>query len=74
MVVSTWLPGAMAQEVAAGTLAAAVRSSGQPCARVLESQRTGTSADGAAVYRVRCNSGLFQVTYKDGASEVVPLE
>ena len=70
-----WLVAASAQDPPRGVLAAAVRSSGQPCARVLEAEQTGKAASDATVYRVRCNSGLFQVTMKDGvASEVVPLE
>jgi hypothetical protein len=67
-----WLVGAAAHEVAAGTLAAAIRASGHPCARVIESERV---SEGASVWRVRCNSGRFQVTMKgDSPAEVVPLD
>ena len=50
--------------------AASIRSSGQPCAHVIEVQQTGEKEDGTKVLQVRCNSGLFEVTAKDG----VPVE
>lgn len=59
-----------APEVESGTLAAAIRASGQPCARVIEKEHQGGS-----VWLVRCNSGRFQVRLNDDATaEVVPLD
>jgi len=67
-----WLTVVTAHDVANGTLAAAIRSSGHPCDRVIEKERVSESA---SVWRVRCNSGHFQVTMKgDVASEVVALD
>ncbi len=67
-----WLIGAAAHEVSNGMLAAAIRASGNPCARVIEKER---SSEGSSVWRVRCNSGRFQVTMKgDSATEVVPID
>ena len=67
-----WLTGAAAHEVSNGKLAAAIRASGNPCARVIEKER---SSEGSSVWRVRCNSGRFQVTMKgDSATEVVPID
>ena len=63
-----------AQEVAPGKVAAAIRSSGQPCARVIEQKPVGESEDGTVTLEVRCNSGLFEVKVRDGVpSEVSPL-
>lgn len=59
-----------AQEVAAGTLAAAIRSSGYPCSRVIESTN-----EGSWQWKVRCNSGWYRVTKnKDATLEVTPLD
>lgn len=67
-----WLAGAAAHDVANGTLAAAIRAGGYPCARVIEKESSG---EGSRVWRVRCNSGSFQVTLKDGgAAEISPLD
>lgn len=67
-----WLMVAAAHDVANGTLAAAIRASGHPCARVLKKERLSETA---SVWRVHCNSGHFQVTMKgDVASEVVALD
>lgn len=67
-----WLIGAAAHEVSNGKLAAAIRASGNPCARVIEKER---SSEGSSVWRVRCNSGHFQVTMKgDSATKVVPID
>jgi len=67
-----WLTGVAAQDVSNGELAAAIRASGNPCARVIEKER---SSEGSSVWRVRCNSGHFQVTMKgDSAPEVVPID
>ena len=67
-----WLAEAAAHDVADGTLAAAIRASGHPRARVIEKERAG---EGSTAWRVRCNSGLFQVTLRDGAAaEVSPLD
>lgn len=67
-----WLAVVPAQDVANGTLAGAIRSSDQPCDRVLEKERLSESP---AVWRVRCNSGHYEVTMKgDTATAVVPLD
>jgi hypothetical protein len=67
-----WLIGVAAHEVSNGELAAAIRASGNPCARVIEKER---SSEGSSVWRVRCNSGHFRVTMKgDSAPEVVPID
>ncbi len=67
-----WLVEAAAHDVADGTLAAAIRASGHPCARVIEKERSG---EGSSIWRVRCNSGRFQVTMKgDSTAEVVPID
>lgn len=64
------MPGVAAQEVAAGTLAAAIRSSGHPCARIVESTN-----EGSWQWKVRCNSGWYRVTKnKDATLEVTPLD
>lgn len=65
-----WLASVAAQEIAAGTFAAAIRASGHPCERVIESASKGDS-----IWHVRCNAGWYQVTKKNDASfEVVPLD
>ena len=63
-------------EVAAGSLAAAIREAGHPCAHVIESERSKEgAAEGFTVWKVRCNSGSFKVTFKgDTGSDVVPLD
>ncbi len=67
-----WRIGAAAEEMANGTLSAAIRASGHACARVIEKER---SSEGSSVWRVRGNSGRFQVTMKgDSAPEVVPID
>ncbi|TDI94131.1 MAG: hypothetical protein E2O75_00585 [Chloroflexi bacterium] len=67
-----WLIGVAAHGVSNGELAAAIRASGNPCARVIEKERL---SEGSSVWRVRCNSGRFQVTMKaDSAPEVVPID
>lgn len=70
VVAAAWLTVAAGQDVANGTLAAAIRASDHPCDRVIDKERVS-----ASVWRVRCNSGHFQVTLKDsGNPEVVPLD
>jgi hypothetical protein len=55
-----------------GKLAATIRAGGHPCQRVIEKER---ASEGSSVWRVKCNSGHFQVTMKgDSAPEVVPLD
>ena len=67
-----WLTVATAHDVANGTLAAAIRASGHPCQRVIEKERTSKSS---SVWRVRCNSGYFEVTMKgDTATSVVTVD
>lgn len=67
-----WLTGATAQDVSNGTLAAAIRANDHPCATVIEKERL---SEDPSVWRVRCNSGQFQVTMKgDSEPEVVPLD
>jgi hypothetical protein len=63
-----WLAVASAQDVPNGTLAAAIRASGHACARVIEKE---LASKGASVWRVRCNSGQFQVTMTDGSNPQV---
>ena len=57
-----WLTGVVAGDVPDGELAAAIRGSGHPCAKVIEKE---PSSGGSSVWQVRCNSGRFQVTRKD---------
>lgn len=65
-----WMSGAVAQDVAPGTLAAAIRESGNPCQRVIESSSLGASS-----WLVTCNSGKFKVTRKkDSSFDVVPAQ
>ena len=65
-----WMAGAFAHDVAPGTLAAAIRESGNPCQRVIEFSSLGASA-----WLVTCNSGKFKVTQKkDSSFDVVPVE
>jgi len=67
-----WLTATGAQEVPNGEMAAAIRASGNPCERVIEQERTSKDSP---VWRVRCNSGHFQVTMKgDSQPEVVALD
>lgn len=64
--------GAHAQDVADGTLAAGIRANGLPCERVLDKARTSESP---TVYRVRCNSGRFEVTMDgDNVAKVVSID
>lgn len=70
VIAAGWLTVAAGQDMPNGTLAAAIRGSGHPCDRVLEKELTS-----ASVWRVRCNSGRFQVTMNaDSTPEVVPLD
>ena len=48
---------AFAAETNDGEMAAAIRSADYPCQQVLELQASGDNG-----WRVRCNSGTFQVT------------
>jgi len=69
-----WLTVAAAQDIANGTLAGAIRSSDQPCDRVLEKERL---SENPPTWRVRCNSGHYEVTMKDDmatASAVVSID
>ena len=49
--------GVAAEEIADGTLAAAIRSSGHPCSHVVE-----RVAEGASVWKVKCNAGSYRVS------------
>ena len=63
------------EDIASGSAAAAIREAGYPCAHVTKMERSteGVSED-LSVWKVRCNSGSFKVTFKgDTGSEVVPL-
>lgn len=61
---------AWAQAIADGTLAAAIRSSGNPCDRVIES-----SNEGPGQWKVHCNSGWFLVSRNaDATLAVTPLD
>ena len=62
------LTGALAGDVPDGALSAAIRSSGHPCAKVVEKE---ASSGGSSVWQVRCNSGRFQVTQKDDSTFAV---
>lgn len=67
-----WLTVVPAQDVANGTLAGAIRASNQPCDRVLEKERLSETP---AVWRVRCNSGHYEVTMNgDTATAVVSID
>lgn len=63
-----WLTAAIA-DIPHGKLRGYIRSSGHPCAHVIESQQVGEKKDGTTVLEVRCNSGLFKVTTKDGVPQ-----
>ena len=63
------------EDVASGSAAAAIREAGYPCAHVTKMERSkeGVAKD-SSVWKVRCNSGSFMVTFKgDTGSEVVPI-
>jgi len=64
------------QEVVSGSVAAAIREAGHPCAHVIRMDRMKEgAAEGFTVWDVRCNSGRFKVTFTgDTGSEVVPLD
>lgn len=64
------------EDVATGSVAAAIREGGYSCARVIEMERSKEGvAEGLTVWKVRCNSGNFKVTFKgDTGAEVVPLD
>ena len=67
-----WASAAIAADVPDGTLAAAIRSSGHACAKIVEKEAPAT---GPAVWQVRCNSGRFHVKQKeDSTFEVVALD
>ena len=67
-----WLTVVPAQDMANGTLAGAIRASNQPCDRVLEKKRV---SEKPAVWRVRCNSGYYEVTMTgDTATAVVSID
>ena len=64
------LAGVAAQDIAPGTLAAAIRSSGHPCNHVVESTNEGPS-----VWKVKCNAGSYRVSKsKDATLDVTPLD
>ncbi|MDX1433711.1 MAG: hypothetical protein R3286_14810 [Gammaproteobacteria bacterium] len=59
-------PSAAYSQQAAGNLAATIRESGNPCSHVVEAEQTGDNS-----YKVRCNSGTFNVTMNaDGTAQV----
>ena len=64
------------EDVATGSAAAAIREAGYPCAHVTNMERSKeAAAEGFTIWKVRCNSGGFKVTFKgDAGSEVVPLD
>jgi hypothetical protein len=60
---------AFAAEISNGEMAAAIRGADYPCQQVLELQASGDNG-----WRVRCNSGTFQVTRDaDGQFSVVRI-
>ena len=67
---------ARAQEMAQGTLSAAIREAGYPCSHVTGMERsTEGAAQGLTVWVVHCNSGAYRVTFKgDTGSKVEPIE
>lgn len=68
----SWLTTAAAQDVPDGTLAAAIRASDHPCEHVLEKKPVSGSQ---STWRVRCNSGLFEVTMNaDSTPTVVRID
>ena len=64
------------REVMSGSVAAAIREAGYPCAHVIQMDRSKEgAAEGYTAWDVSCNSGRFKVTFKgDTGSEVVPLD
>ena len=70
------LAWAAEQDVATGSVAAAIREAGYSCAHVVDMERfTEGVSQGLTVWKVRCNSGQFKVIFKgDTGSEVVPLD
>ena len=69
-----WFTAVPAQDIANGTLAGAIRSTNQPCGRVLDKERL---SENPPVWRVRCNSGHYDVTMNDDrvtAAAVVPID
>ena len=75
-VLCTPLVSAGEQDVAKDSVAAAIREAGYPCAHVLSMERSREGvAEGLTVWKVRCNSGPYKVTFKgDTGSEVQRLE
>jgi hypothetical protein len=70
------LAGEGQQEIMSGSVAAAIREAGHPCAHVIEMERLKEgAAEGFTEWDVRCNSGRFKVTFKgDTGSDVVPID
>ena len=64
------------QDVATGSVRAAIREAGSPCAHVVSMERsTEGASQGLTVWTVRCNSGPYKVTFKgDTGSEVERLD
>lgn len=62
--------GVAAQEIADGTLAAAIRSSGHACSHVVE-----TVNEGPSTWKVKCNAGTYRVSKNpDATLAVTPLD
>jgi len=63
-------------DIASGSVAAAIRAAGHPCAHVVNMERsTEGAAQGFIVWKVRCNSRAYKVIFKgDTGSEVIPLD
>lgn len=60
------------EEIEDGSLAAAIRQHGYACAHIIAKARsTEGAAEGFTVWRVRCNSGQFKVTFKGDTGSVV---
>ncbi|MDX1430966.1 MAG: hypothetical protein R3286_00835 [Gammaproteobacteria bacterium] len=64
------------KDVAAGSLAAAIREAGYACEHVTGMERSKDGvAEGLTVWVAQCNSGKYRVTFKgDAGSEVVRLD
>ena len=66
----TLAPSSAYSQEAAGNLAATIRESGNACAHVIEAEQTGNNS-----YKVRCNSGTFNVTINDdGTAQVTSAD
>ena len=63
-------------DVADGSVSAAIREAGFPCKHVTQLERSTQGAEeGITEWYATCNSGKFKVSFKgDTGAEVVPLD